>query len=282
MWPLEPSSREYLRVGGKSIERWMGTASRLDCIASHPLLRRSHESMRSANWPELEAGLRTVYADKPRSAVTLLLESALMPALLLEAGPELWAPAQVQALLQHRLVALYGAPGEPPDAWDTRIDHLAGEQFTLGFGLRTSLKHTILSACASVGIDCRRLLPAFAWGLSRLNGAKELPERRGWLGWAEQDRLLLAHLESGRAVTLNAAARIATDSAAIVRQVETERVRCGLAQSGPIVATRWSNASHDAGMATRTIGQAVTWIDIGHGTGANVRGPAASTMASQP
>jgi len=266
VWPLEPSRREYLRIGAHAVERWAGTPSRLECLASHALPASSSAQSRAASGAHLEAALQSLYVDKPKSTVTLLMESAVMPAQLVEVGADAWAPSQVLMLLRHRLNALYGEAGMTLDAWDARIDYKAGEPFALGYGLPTSLKLGLIKACQSAGIECVGLLPALAWGLSRLKPGRRWPERRGWLAWAEQDRALLARFDAGRAVSLNAAATLTDASSKLVRQIEIEQVRCGTSGSGPIIATRW-DAGH-ASIASElnshdTTHRPVTWIDIG-------------------
>jgi len=258
VWPLESSAREYLRVGRESLERWSGRSGRLDCVAHHELPARAYEHAATAPGAELQAALRVLYADKPLCGVTLLVESALMPTLLLEAGLELWTPTQMTMLLRHRLSSLYAKPGATTAAWDVRIDFLAGESHGLGFGMDSSLRYTLVQACSSAGIKCRALLPALAWGLNRLQSMRYFPER-GWLAWAEQDRLLLTRVEAGRVRSLNAAAMLTTDSSTIMRQIEIEQLRCGVPPAEAIVATTW-NAS-PAGQRSTTEG--LIWLDIG-------------------
>ena len=264
MWPLESSSREYLRVCRGGIERWTGRSTPLEFAAHCAVPPRAYELAAAGQRTDLEAALRGLYAEAPRSPVTLLVETALMPALLVEAGAELWSRSQMQALLRHRLNHLYAQPNAPVEAWDTRIDFVAGESHGLGFGMTTALRHALVQSCASVGIECRALLPTLAWGLHRLQSSKQLTARGSWLGWAEQDRRLLARIEAGRVRSLNAAAGLGCDSSGLAKQIEIEQTRWGLASdTGAILATAWNSNPAPVTARQGASGDGVTWIDIG-------------------
>ena len=264
MWPLEPSSREYLRICRDGVERWTGRSAPLEFVAHCAVPARAYVLAAAGQRADLETSLRGLYAEAPRSAVTLLVETALMPALLIEAGAELWSPSQMRTLLRHRLNHLYAKPNSPVEAWDTRIDFVAGESHGLGFGMRTSLRHALVHSCASVGIECRALLPALAWGLHRLRSSRQLTARGTWLCWAEQDRRLLARIEAGRVRTLNAAAGLARDSSGVAKQIKIEQSRWGLASTtGVILATDWNSNAAPAAARKGTSGDGVSWVDIG-------------------
>jgi hypothetical protein len=277
VWPLDSARREHLRIGARAVERWVGATSRLECIASHALPATPGHA---GTGEHLQAALQALYAGrKSAGAVTLVLESALMPALLVETGAELWTPAQVQQLVRHRLGALYGAPGAAADAWDVRIDYRIGERFALGYGLPVALAGALAGACAAAGLRCRHLLPGLAWGLGLLKPARHWPGHRGWFAWAEQDRTLLARIEDGRAVALNAAAPAGTDPAHLLRQVGIESIRSGTPTDDPILATRWS--AEPAARLAQQAGQlpAVSWLDIGGPDGGDA--PAARTPSAR-
>ena len=263
MWPLEPAARHHLRIGRHAVEHWVEKSRRLECVAMQPLPARSHAIAQAGRWPDLEAALVALFVDQPKPGVTLLLESALMPVLLVEAGRELWRPAQMQALLRHRLDALYAQPGSASEPWETRIDFIAGEPTALGFGIQASLKTALVAACAAAQVECRRMLPALAWGLDRLDLARRVSAQRCWLGWTEQDRLLLAQIDAGRVMSLNAAAAPTVDSAAIERQVASEQFRQGAPREGKVLATRWNAQQRPGLVKAASIADAVSWIDIG-------------------
>ena len=279
MWRLERSTREYLRIGRESVERWTGMSSNIEFVASQPLPPRIGESTRAGIWGDLEAAIRFLYAAKPKVGVTLLLESALIPTFLLEIGSELWAPSHVQMLLRHRLQALYGEPGSTIDSWTCRIDYVAGERFALGFGLESSFQHALVKTCASAGIECAGLLPALAWGLSCTHSTSKWRGQPGCLAWPEQDRLILAHVKAGCVVGLNAAASLTSDSSAILRQIEIDRVRCGMPPIGPVVAVRWRKTASADIPREASVDPAVIWVDAGYAANGTT---AARPLATQP
>ena len=256
MWQRKRSPRHYVRIGRHAIERWVDRSSGLECVD----LRTLPEGGMPPTTADIDTGLRAILQDPTRTRVTLLLESALMPALLIEAGADLWRPTQIQSLLRHRLDALYTQPGKQAHAWETRVDFAAGEPAALGFGLPATLKDTLGQACASARVDCRGMLPALAWGLDRLGATRQLRAPQGWLGWAEQDRLLLVNFRRNRVTELNAAAVRIADSTAIQRQVAGECVRRGFSHEGVVVATRWdAHSVNEVPSGT----DSVTWVDIG-------------------
>src|SRR5262249_49801745 len=101
--------------------------------------------------------LQSLYADAPGTRVTALLESAHMPALLIDVGDQFMGRRQAMALLRHRLAMLFEKAGASADAWDVRTDHVAGDRIALGYGVRASLRKTLLAACDSAGIQCKAL-----------------------------------------------------------------------------------------------------------------------------
>lgn len=275
MWPFESSRQETLRIGRLAIERWRGAPGQLECVASHALAA----PLTASRWSGLGAALNALHADKPASPVTLLLESACMPVIAVEAGAALWKPEQMLALARHRLHALHAESGPPAPDWDIRIDYRAGDPAALAFCMAPSLRQALLDAATAAGFTCRRLLPALAWGLGAI---RPVARHHGWLAWEEQDRTLLAGVRAGTVHSLNAAALRTTDGASVLRQVASERMRRGVLQLDvPVLATRWHGAADSP--ASRA-GAGVAWFDLDRGSapGAVAASALPRRVAAQP
>lgn len=254
MWPLDRMSvTEYLRIGRHSVDRWAGSSLTLSLVDSCALPADS-----GLDADNLLPALRALYPNRPQAVVTVLLESAWLPLLLVEAGPALWTSAQVEPLLRHRLDMIHGTTRASTSGWDLRVDYRPGERFALGYGMPPLLKQALADTGDALGLEWAALLPAFAWGLDRLRPTRHWSGRSGWWVWPEQDRLLVARITSNRVVALNAGASCSDDPAQITHLVDVERLRCGLPASvEPIGAATWAPARFPTNPTDR-----VGWIAI--------------------
>ena len=232
MWPLERGRDVLLRIGRERVELWER--------AQQGLVLRGQQSLDSAGEPDaaaLQDALQRLLdetrgeqggADKRARAVDAVLESAWLPVMLLDVGQTLWSRGQVEALLRHRLMRLYGDRDGP--IWDLQLDHRAGDAVGLGYGLTPSVKQLVLGAVAAAGMRLASLQPAFAWGLKRLERERRTL-RNGWWLWVEQDRSLVGCIERGRVSALNAGAMVPRDDARALRLIEIEAARRGVSAS---------------------------------------------------
>ena len=158
MWPFEfLGGRETLRVGRHVIERWVEVAGGLSLASSQSLPEEPRLDTAS-----LASTLQALYPTPSAAAITVVLESIWLPLVLAEVGPALWKPAQVKALMQHRLNLAHGQAVDSASSWDLRVNHLAGERFALGYGLHPSLKQSFVEAGKPLGLKWAALLPSFA------------------------------------------------------------------------------------------------------------------------
>ncbi|QTN25664.1 hypothetical protein HZ992_12220 [Rhizobacter sp. AJA081-3] len=166
-------------------------------------------------------------------AADVVLESAWLPVVLLDTGRELWRPAQVEALLRHRLARVYDERGDAVAGWELSIDHRAGDAQGLGFGLSPLVKSAVVSAVAASGCTMTSIQPAVQWGRQR-----HRQRREGWWVWLEQDRAIVSHLEAGRMTAMNPAAALPSDHATCLAMLRIERLRLGIEKDdvGGVVA----------------------------------------------
>ena len=169
MWPLRPRRmREVVRVGRNRVERWVQRSQGLMLIG-HQDMDLSSEHRNDA----LAKAVSALFKDDepgiaPSRHVDLVLESAWLPAILLDVGPTLWSTRQVEALLRHRLAQLYDERDDPVSAWSVQLDHRAGDLQGLGYALAPSVRDALAKAAAAAGLRWASLQPAFAWGWQRL------------------------------------------------------------------------------------------------------------------
>jgi hypothetical protein len=236
VWPFESTrSTEALRVGRHAIERWSQTGNSLELVGSQALPAGHKWDAES-----LASTLQALYPTPSAAEITAVFESVWLPLILVEVGPTLWKPTQIEALLRHRLNLAYGQASIPAAGWELRADHVAGERFALGYGLQFPLKQCFVEAGSCLGLKWAALVPSFSWGLGRLNPSRRWIGRTGWYCWPEQDRMVLARLAANRVVALHPCASFTHDPEQILRAVEIERIRCGTVVSGePICAATW-------------------------------------------
>lgn len=256
MWRLRRSSvREVLRIGRVAVERWKELPGGLACVASQPL--PLNPAYRLAQLPQ---AIETLFGQGGVSArVTVILESAWLPMMLVETGYAVWRRAEVEALLRHRFALLHDEPLNPVRDWDIRLDHHAGSPQALGYGFSPHLREALADAARRVGHEWESLLPAWVWGWQRALPRRHLSSQIGHWAWEEQDRMLLGSFEKGRLVALNAAALPCGNTESLLREVQTHAVRSGLPTSElSVVATTWQAAEE---LPVHTEG--VVWQGLG-------------------
>ena len=85
MWPRSrKSGEEILRIGRHAIERWTLADGVLSMVASHGL---GPDAGVLSHVASLVDGVGVLYPAAPSIAITLVLESAWMPLVLVDAGP---------------------------------------------------------------------------------------------------------------------------------------------------------------------------------------------------
>lgn len=253
MWPFE-RRRDVLRIGRERVERWRPSEQGL--VLQDQRAIEDGEGMR----PEaLGAALQSLLSASVGAPLDVVLESAWLPLMLLAVGEQPQSAAKLQALLRHRLTELYGknqGPMQGPiqgsmDDWSLQLDYRPGDSQALGFGLAPDVRRVIVDTAGATGHKLASMQPAFQWGAQQLGrrlGRREgrRDERGGgrhesWWLWLEQDRGVLARLEQGRVVSLNAATPLPQDEAFSNRLAGIEARRHGLSDPEVCVVTAgWS------------------------------------------
>lgn len=224
----------------------------LSLAAEHALAQDNAPQPQRLN--EAIAGL---YATAPGAPITLVLESAWLPVMLVDTGPTLLRAAQVEVLARHRFGLQYSDGADPVAGWELRIEQRAGSRQALAYGLPPRLKQTLVDAARTLGLEWAALTPGLAWGMERLRPARAWPRSVGWWLWPEQDRTLVARIESGAVVGLDAGAPPATDEPDLLRLVEAGGVRFGIeSTTDPVAAATWHSVPHAA-----RVGR-INWLDV--------------------
>lgn len=237
MWPLEPQ-RHLVLVGRQRAELMVPTP------AGFSLLR--HESFEPDTAPDPQA-LQTVLGRLFGSGdlrngrglmapgVDVLLETAWLPAVLLNVGAAVLSAPKIQNLLRHRLRQIQGDAGQRNGEWTLLTDYRAGDALTLGYGLPSQTREAVVQTASAAGVKLASLQPAIAWGRRHLR--REFNDARAhWWVWSEQDRSLIARTEAGQVQTFNAGGAVVLDAAQCERMLAVESLRQGLLDE-PIRAT---------------------------------------------
>lgn len=240
MWPFE-TRRDVVRVGRDRVEYWAATGAGFTLKGSRALgaLEGSRATQLAAALGGLLAETNTASeAAAKASVIDVVLESAWLPVVLLDTGRELWRPAQVEALLRHRLARVYDERGDAVTGWELSIDHRAGDAQGLGFGLSPLVKSTVVSAVSAARFTLTSIQPAVQWGRQRLKQRRE-----GWWVWLEQDRAIVSYLEAGRVAAMNPSAALPADAAACQAMLRAERLRLGIENDAVLgVVAGWQQA----------------------------------------
>lgn len=258
MWRRERGgTTEFLRVGRHAVERWQRIEGDLARTGTQPLPQESAPQAR-----HLTEALRALYsggAALPAAPVTVVLESAWSPMMLIDTGDGLSKASQVEALARHRLGTLHDDAIDPVAAWTLRIEQRPGDRHALVYALAPSLRRSLDDAARAIGLQWAAVTPAFAWGRDRLR-AEGVPQRQaGWFAWTEQDRTLVARIVAGQVEGLDAGAMLVHDNASLLRVIEAEAARLGLdVGAGPVATATWGPASIVSAEGGRVI-----WFDVG-------------------
>lgn len=234
MWRLRrSSSREVLRLGRLAAERWTDGPGGLSRVASKPLA--SVDAL-----AQLPAVAEALFTSADSTPVSVVLESAWVPVMLVETGAAIWRQAEVEALLRHRLALLHDDPTDPVGEWDVRVDHRAGEPLAVGYGFSPRLKEALREAARASGREWAALMPGWAWGWQRTRPQRQWRGSEGHWAWQEQDRTLLGSFKHGRLVAFNAACEPCDSDEALAQMLAIHKVRSGLqASSWPVVSSSW-------------------------------------------
>jgi hypothetical protein len=273
VWPLDRStSNEYLRIGRHALERWTDVGGALSLVANHQLEPEAIEHP-----PSLGAAIRTLCPDASGKRITLLLESAWLPVMLIDTGPALLSAAQLDALVRHRFGLHHGDTRDPVSAWELRVEHRAGHRHALAYGVSTRVKQALMDAGEATGLEWGAMLPAFSWGRQRLLVTQRWARTNGWRVWQEQDRMLVARFARNELVGFNAGAARVDDEAGVLRLIDAEEVRFGVAPNADAITV----AIWDGAKRTPRVGDRVTWHDV-RGLGSlNVSAPSNSQAQVQ-
>jgi hypothetical protein len=240
---------DCLRIGRLAVERWSAEGTHLKLTASWPLPTNAIQAPAC-----LGQALTELCSDKPSVKLSLVLESAWLPALLADTGAALLSADEVEGLMRHRLSAHHAGQGSDLSAWNVRVDHRAGDRFALGYGLSPEIKQPLLDAAERAGVRLDALTPAFVWGWQRMRPVV----KAGWWLWPEQDRLLLARIEAGRVVALNPAVSLVETGTAIERVVQIESARWGWpANNEGVTVGSWKQPAHLPSRSER-----LTWRSV--------------------
>lgn len=179
--------------------------------------------------------------------VTVVLDSAVAPMMLLDTGLSVLSEPIVRAHAQNRLHAVHGGLAAEPSSLELRVDWNAGERFGLEYGLSAHLLAQLRFAVAEQGAHLKSVVPGFAWGMARLRPWRRWPRGTGWWVWREQDRQLVARITAGRVTALHPALPLAKDFEGVRTQIRVESLRWGTpSDSAPIAvgACAWSQLSN--------------------------------------
>lgn len=225
MWLFEKRC-DVLRVGKLAVELWVREAG--------GLVKRRSAALGGEGY--VRAAVQEVLAGEvaSRVAVDVVVESAWLPVVLLEPGPNLLRREQVEALLRHRLARVYDERADAVANWALNLEHRAGDAYGLGFSLSPLVKAPIEAGAQASGRRLASVQPAIQW-------ARQIAKPRdGWWVWFEQDRAMVAWLERGRVTALNAAADLPRDAVAVGRLVRIECARSGVGTAdAPLHLSGW-------------------------------------------
>ena len=239
MWPLE-RKRDILRIGRQCAEYWRWAPAEFALQAR--LALNAEPGVAETLEAELRSWLQSLDSEIARSKpVDVVLESAWLPAMLVEAGRSTWNRDQVERLLRHRITELYLQPGAPIDGWGLQLDHRPGDAQALGYALAPTTQQAVTGAMVAAGWRAASLQPALAWARQRLE-RRGRRLRTGWWVWCEQDRAIVSRIESGRITAMNTGAAVPSDEDQCERLAAIEAARWGvLGASDRAVMVSWED-----------------------------------------
>ena len=259
MWPFDRwIARDVLRVGCSTVEHWCADGGNLLLEGRHAL---------AADAPpdpgELGAALAALFAKPPSRPVTLVMESAWLPVLLLDNGARALRATEVDALARHRFRRHHDTPGDPVATWNLRIDYRAGERWSLAYGLPSRVLTAVTTAACDCGVILASVSPALDWAVQRQ------PRRGGGGAWyvlVEADRCIVMRTESGRPAGLHAAMPPGHGPDRMLANLDAEQARLGIAPGDdPVRIAHWALADLD-GSDPR-----LSWSDLAGTTAAAPR-----------
>lgn len=261
MWRLDwmrgrGSTTEYLRLGRHAAERWQEVEGALNLVNRYALDVDATNPL-----PGLVDAMRVLFPTAPGTQMSLLLESAWLPLMLVDTGSSWLRTPELEALVRHRFGLQQSDPRDPISAWELRIEHRAGQRHALAYGLSPRVKQSLIEAGESAGVTWAAMQPAFSWGWQHLRPMRSWPQATGWWVWTEQDRLLTMRIAKGEFIGLNAGAALQNDEMDILGLIEGEAARLGVAPSrlsgDPVCAAIWGGSAEARGQA-----KGLTWLDI--------------------
>ncbi|MEY4564339.1 MAG: hypothetical protein RLZZ618_3616 [Pseudomonadota bacterium] len=241
MWPREQRVSEVLRIGALAAERWAETPARrgwssqggLALVSRHEFAaneRLSPEVLGAAVLALLSHG------SKP-SGVTVVIESAWMPLMLVDTGGALWSLSQVEHLVRHQMMALYADGLTTAQRWELRVAHRIGDRHALGHALAPEVKQALMAAAAQADVRFTAMLPAWSWGWARFARARRAA---AWWLWPEQDRSLLSRIEARQLVGLHTGLPVLADAEGVHQAVSAESARLGVpADPAAVMGATW-------------------------------------------
>jgi hypothetical protein len=243
VWPRERAdATECLRIGRHAVERWKRVDGTLSRAATHALPQEVAPQPKRL----IEAISAMYSADIPTAPgmrITLVLESAWLPVMLIDTGPTLLRASQVEALVRHRLGMQFSDGPDPVAGWELRIEQRAGSRHALAYGLAPRLKQTLIEAARTANLEWASMTPALAWGLEHRRSAGPRSRSNEWFLWPEQDRTLVARVLTNDVNGLNPGAPKVLSEAHVLQAVDAESVRLGITSiADPIVAATWDGA----------------------------------------
>lgn len=241
MWPLSRRSGPLLRLCRDRAEFWIRQGEEFVCAAHEGIAKNAVAAM-----AETLVALLTrdeVAACSTNDDIDIVIESAWLPVLPLEAGPTLWSTPQMTALMRHRLTQIYAGEGSVAGPWTLRLDYRPGDRHGLGYALAAEVGEAFAQVASTSRRRWRSLQPALHWGwgqfASQRRGATRAKHGACWI-WIEQDRALVALLQKDGIAALNPGAMVPRDEAELMRLATREALRAGLEQADlAVVVAGW-------------------------------------------
>lgn len=249
------TSRATVRVGILRVELWRAHgAGVLRTTLQQPWAVDIGNPLRALT-AALEVVLAAAKAAGARS-IDLVVESALLPVMLIDTGKPWLGRRQLEILARHRFAQLYddrGLAGDPDTlidataAWSLRVSHRPGDGVALACGLPGRLRHILDHTAAAAGLTVAGMQPALAWGWQALARRRrdcglDASAVLGWI-WCEQDRSIIACWRRDTLVTLNTGADLPSDLIACEALLDTESLRRGLDAPDQAAVAGWQPLS---------------------------------------
>lgn len=243
MWPLDrrwprdwfsASAQDVVGIGRAGLERWRRTGASCTLVDDMAFSADTHPVSGLA-----EPLTRFLEGTGPRGRITLVLESAWLPLVLVDTGGQLLQHRALEAMVRHRLSLVHAENGGAAH-WHIRVDHRPGDRYALGYGMEPALADLLMAG--SRAKPWRAVLPAFAWGRARWAALGQRSSLTGWWAWTEQDRTILSCWDTGRLSALHPALPRTLDRAGLLRWATIEASRWGLLPGQAMEVSDWHTA----------------------------------------